>query len=277
MRRPSPRRAASESDHGQHVKAEVTNTAVDQRMTALLREATAQLHVSLHEHPLIVELLTRPSLDCYRTVLEAFIAFYEPAEITLIERSRRLGVAEQYPRRDRTIWLTADLEALGHGSQRIARESISDLAARLTGIGELAGCLYVIKGSALGGQRILRRLTGSLPVEGCCRFFNGDGENTTQMWRAFQRFCNQTCRDSDIRQAAIVSAKQTFVELAESLNWAMTGAREARPDFHSLGAGGFDGERPASRNCFTEGIKLFAYGDATRLRIGKGNRDRARR
>ncbi len=225
MRRPLPRRAETDSGNGQYMQAEVPYTSRDQPMAALFRETTMQLHLSLHEHPLIVELLTRPSFGCYRATLEAFLRFYEPAEPALIECSRRFGVAEQYPRPDRTDWLSADLEALGHGSHRMSLETKHNIPARLMGIGDLVGCLYVIRGSALGGRTILRRLTRSLDVDHSCRFLTGDGERTTQMWRAFQQFCNHACRRGNIRQAALVSAKQTFVTLAECLTWSMGRSR----------------------------------------------------
>ncbi len=212
------------------MKAEVTQTARNQPMVDLLRTATMQLHLSLHQHPLIVELLTRPSTDSYRAVLEAFHRFYKPVEPVLVECSRRFRVAEQYPQPDRTDWLTADLDALGSRSHRIDLETKHKPPDRLTGIGGLAGCLYVIKGSSLGGRTILRQLNRSLNVKRYSRFFTGDGERTPQMWRAFQRFCNHACQRDDVRQAALASAKQTFVTVAQCLTWSMGQPRSDEPN-----------------------------------------------
>lgn len=188
---------------------------------ALLRESTALLHQSLHEHPLMDRLLTRPSVSCYRTVLRGFLAFYEPMEPVLMDSSRRLGVPGLYHSPDRTERLSADLEALGDEAPRAICAHNSPALPPLTGIGDLVGCLYVIKGSALGGQTILRLLSGFPPVQSACRFFTGDGEQTARNWRAFQTFCNDVCRCDEDRQAAVNSARQTFLVIAQCLTWAM--------------------------------------------------------
>jgi len=73
-----------------------------QPASAFLRAATHELHEGLHRHPLIEELLTRPTFECYRAVLEAFFTFYRQAEVLLVERARWLGLVEQDPRAMRT-------------------------------------------------------------------------------------------------------------------------------------------------------------------------------
>jgi heme oxygenase len=193
----------------------------DRSTISLLREATAPLHQSLHEHPLMVRLLTRPSVCCYRTVLRGFLAFFEPMEPVLMDSSRRLGVPELYRRPDRTKRLSADLETLGDEVPRAVCAHNLPVFPRLTGIGNLAGCLYVINGSALGGQTILRRLSGFPAAQRACRFFTGDGEQTAQNWRDFQQFCNQVCRSDEDRLAAVSSARQTFLSIAQCLTRGM--------------------------------------------------------
>jgi heme oxygenase len=203
------------------MKTDVTLANLQQTTVARLREATRELHLELHEHPLLVELLTRPSDDSYRAVLEGFLRFYQSTEPAVVECSHRLDVAEQYLRVDRTVWLSADLKILNSGRQRIEPLEKGQAVAPLSGIGELAGCLYVIRGSSLGGRTILRELNRSLHVNRCCRFFTGDGDRTTQIWQDFQQFCNSACRCEEVRQAAIGAARSAFLSVEECMTWSM--------------------------------------------------------
>jgi heme oxygenase len=190
-----------------------------QSTISLLREATAPWHQSLHEHPLMNRLLTHPSLKCYCKALQGFLAFYEPTEPVLIDSSRRLGVPGLYCRPERTEWLSSDLESLNLEGERFEFPDNTQHSPCLAGIGNLVGCLYVVKGSALGGRTILRQLSGLHPVKRACRFLTGDGDRTAQNWNAFQSFCNEVCRSKELRRAAVTSAQQTFVSIAQCLTW----------------------------------------------------------
>ena len=199
------------------MQTEFSETHSDQSAVARLREATRGLHLNLHQHPLIVQLLTRPSIDVYRAVLEGFLRFYQIAEPAVVECSERLGVAEQYPRHDRTCWLCADLEVLDDGRPRAVHLGNEHAVAAMTEVGELAGWLYVIRGSALGGITILQRLERGLDVRECSRFFRADGDRTTEVWKEFQRFCNEACRCEELRQAAIGGAREAFLLISDCL------------------------------------------------------------
>lgn len=211
------------------MKTHLKQTARDQNLITLLREATAQLHQSLHEHPVMVELLQRTSAEAYRNVLQGFLMFYESAEPALVESASRLGVADLYPEPVRTRWLMEDLE-LPESDHRNADPIDHKMNPfRLTNISQLVGCVYVIQGSALGGRSILNELSGYPFVEGSSRFFTGAGEQTPQLWREFQQFANDTCRDVREQQAAILSARQTFVSIRECLtrSWNLNSAGDA--------------------------------------------------
>ena len=184
---------------------------------AALRTATDDLHQGLHEHPLVVGLFAKPSMDGYRAFLRGLLSFYRSVEPELVQSCRRCGAVRQYARSVRTERLIADLTALDvridlfdPGDERVA-------PPRLGHLGELTGCLYVIKGSALGGPSVLRRISGRLPLNNASRFFRGDGAATRRTWAAFQAFCERTCRAERPRRAAIRTARQTFEQLADCL------------------------------------------------------------
>jgi len=182
----------------------------DKPAVAVLREATAEVHARLHEHPLMVELLAHPSADRYRAVLEAFWRFYRPAEPRLVACARRFGVTEQYPRALRTARLRADLRSLDcWPPPPVAPANLHELPESQS-LAALAGCLYVIKGSALGGLVIARTLRGRLPHDCGRAFLTGDGDATEREWSEFRRFCERVCRDEQTRIEAIVAAQQVF-------------------------------------------------------------------
>lgn len=186
-------------------------------MLAALRAATGDLHQRLHEHPLMVELFTRPSLDTYQAALRGFLQFYRPLEPALVECCRRFGVAERYRVAARTTWLVADLESLGCACERPKSRANRPNPPPLNSIGDLAGCLYVIEGSALGGPAILRRIHGELSVDGACRYFTSGGQRTRQSWESYQEFCERVCDSAALRRAAMRTARLTFESVAECL------------------------------------------------------------
>lgn len=189
-----------------------------QPVVARLREATRRLHLDLHEHPLMAELFTNPSHASYQAVLQGFYAFYRCIEPVLVESAAMLGAVEQYPKLERTEWLESDLQVLG-ASNREAAWPDFNWPPPLNEIGELVGWLYVVKGSALGGQSILREICKSLDVDDCSRFLRGHGTGTVLNWRKFQTFCDKAemCRHSRI--AAVVAAKFAFRAFGDCLTW----------------------------------------------------------
>lgn len=184
---------------------------------AVLRAATAPLHQALHRHPLVVELLTRPSMDCYRAVLEGFWRFYAEAEPMIVECSRKCGCARQYPHLLRSPWLIADLKSLGCGCDRPVSVDDERPVPPLNSVADLVGALYVVKGSALGGRTILRQVSASLSIEHSCRFFTGEGDKTRDAWRAFQQFCEEACRSDEAQRRAVIAAVQTFTSIERRL------------------------------------------------------------
>lgn len=198
------------------------NQSEHQSAVALLRAATRELHEELHRHPLVRELLSRPTLKCYQAVLEAFLSFYAPTEVLLVESARRLGVVDQYPRAMRTDWLISDLKSLGCNDDRLARLSNRRAFPPLDGIGEFAGCLYVVQGSALGGRVILQRVACELSIEQSCRFLTSGGTNTARIWKHFVRFCDSQCCGPEARREAVQSAQRAFEFVADCLAYAVS-------------------------------------------------------
>lgn len=191
-------------------------------MVERLRQATEPIHLRLHQHPLLVELLKRPSPAAYRTVLLGFHRFYAVSEQRLVNVAGDLQLGTLYSRPERTEWLTADLDALNCDVGQDDQSAAADFETETCDVGDFAGRLYVVRGSALGGRKILSLLSRDLDISDCCRFLNADGpDRVARDWRAFQQFCNQSCRCESLRTSAVKSAQSAFHAIEQCLTQAL--------------------------------------------------------
>lgn len=144
--------------------------------------------------------LLRPDLDLARYVrlLERFYGFYEPWE-------RSAGDSDWLEDRRKTPLLRSDLLYFEREPSALA------LCPELPGGGtaaEMAGVMYVLEGSTLGGQLLAKHFARTLsvrPGEGGS-FFAGYGARTGAMWQAFRERAE---REGDAHRS-IAPALQTF-------------------------------------------------------------------
>jgi heme oxygenase (biliverdin-IX-beta and delta-forming) len=151
-----------------------------------LRQATHADHVRLNRHPLLCR-LTQPDLTLaqYIRIVEAYAHFYRRIETRILQATPAPGF--DYQARRKTAWLDSDLMYLGHLT------TVPPLAEQhwdiepITSIGALAGVLYAIEGSTLGGQVIGRHLARHLRLDADAgaRFFNAYGDDTKTRWQDF--------------------------------------------------------------------------------------------
>lgn len=121
-------------------------------------------------------------------------------------------------------WLAQDLAALGWPWP--AHAATADPCAGLHLPDALAalGSLFVVEGSALGGQVIVRRLGTQAALAPALRYFQGHGEATRARWRRFcallaevERECSDTPLPGPPRWCSAVQAAQaTFDALCHA-------------------------------------------------------------
>ena len=121
------------------------------------------------------------SLEAYGDLLVRLWSLHSAFELQLGKLSRAT-VDIDFDSRRRAHWLAEDIRHLGRepGAPRTLARSIDSME-------EAIGALYVLEGSTLGGQVILRqaiRLPGISPTRGA-RFFWGHAEKTSSLWMAF--------------------------------------------------------------------------------------------
>lgn len=169
-------------DESRGLRSSPVPPAGSPRLRERLRDAVGPLHDALDRS---LGFLLEPGLDRrrYRDVLAAFYGVYAPLEDRLTAL-RAVSPPLPVPWVARTRLLADDLRALGLAEDELA--SLPRCEHGLpTGVGPLAGCLYVLEGASLGGLVITRAVRDALGVGvgAGASFFTGEGPATAARWR----------------------------------------------------------------------------------------------
>jgi heme oxygenase len=178
-----------------------------------LRQRLKRETAAVHRHLEAQLGLLDPGLDVHRYlhVLETFYGFYVPVEIDLT----RLAAAELrlgFPLRARAELIERDLLALGLSPADIAALPLCRARPELSGVEDLAGCLYVLEGACLGGQvlsPLLQRRLGLAKGSGAA-FFAGDEEWTLPRWKVIVAWLDGLPRTGASTAKIISAATATF-------------------------------------------------------------------
>jgi heme oxygenase len=181
-----------------------------------LRAATQPVHARVERQLDRRGRLT--SIEAYTSLLQDLLSLHRPIESALAALDpEALGI--DFGARRKTGWLIADLIDLGHAPASLDR--LPDCAAAPAPASTEAafGALYVLEGSSLGGQVILRRVGPALGVGPAWagRYFNGYGEATGAMWRVFVARLNALGADPATATAIETSALATFAAFESCL------------------------------------------------------------
>lgn len=153
-------------------------------MRSRLRHVTESLHRSAESH---FGLCDRTwNRDSYRLLLERLWGFHAPLEDALTRLDWR-GSTIAMDARCKRAWLEADLLHLGMAPDAFSRiEVCRDLPA-MSHLHDGLGALYVVEGSTLGGQVILRTLQAQLDISPRAGgvFFASHGRGIGAMWRSY--------------------------------------------------------------------------------------------
>lgn len=179
---------------------------------ALLRNHTRKAHADIDQHPMLRPLVSlHITLAQYAQSLASLHALYSQMEPALGQRVS-IGPRE-FVCRSRVVCLEADLQALGCDPF----EDQAGLAwAKPQSPSEAVGVLYVLEGSALGGDMIYGRLCQALPGAPMRFFANGQGLAQAR-WGQFQSFL-QDIENVVEPQRVIVGAERCFIALRQHLD-----------------------------------------------------------
>jgi heme oxygenase len=185
-----------------HVQVEMPGEGQD--TLGALRVATAAAHARIEN---VLALETPSSLSHYARVLRGFDCFLEAWEPS-VARALPPHLRPWFEPRRRSPLVARDLEAL-----RVPHDLMTAVALPTLDTGACAlGSLYVLEGSALGGQVIAQRMQRwhGIGAHDGAAYFTGWGERTGAMWREFRHVLACEVTDAASRQAACAGAIATF-------------------------------------------------------------------
>jgi heme oxygenase len=186
-----------------------------------LRASTRPLHTRVEAR---VDLTGRCSTRRgYEQLLVQMLGLYAPLEAQLA-RLDWAGTSFDFEQRRKEALLRADLAALGVTRDAPACDTTPELGSLASGF----GCLYVLEGSTLGGQIILRHVERSLDLSAKrgASFFDSYGPSVGPMWRAFGDAASAHC-DTETR---IVEASAAATRTFEAFDrWLGSPASSAQP------------------------------------------------
>lgn len=181
-----------------------------------LKEETAPMHRNIENNEYAKSIMNNSlTMGKYELYLMKFYGFVKPVEERLRERLEAGEGVLAESAGNKRFWLERDLSALGLSEERIAGLPLCTRLPDLSTHVKALGCLYVLEGSTLGGQMIIRMLSGYLPIDPAVNgnYFNSYGEQTRERWKAF---CNELESAGDSAEAEaemIEAAKDTFYYL----------------------------------------------------------------
>jgi heme oxygenase (biliverdin-IX-beta and delta-forming) len=192
----------------------MTSTDVD--LLPRLRQCTGPLHDRIEA---LLQLEAPMPLSRYGQIVRGFHEFLQ-----LWEQRVRFALPDAlkpwFDDRRRAPFAAADIEMLALPEApdlRQAARAVQSLI-RMDSPAVAIGALYVMEGSALGGQVLTPRLAqhlGLTPDHGA-RYFHGFGERTGAMWREFRQTAQQHVGTDPVAVAeACRGAQQTFQALID--------------------------------------------------------------
>jgi heme oxygenase len=173
-----------------------------------LRQATQDLHARLEQSCVFSRLMQADvTVDDYVRALGALHRSYSTFEPRMIQGLQRID--RHYDYRGRLPLLQRDLTRLGVAPQ--ATEVTPALAPPCSRPATLA-LLYVVEGSSLGGQLVMRQLQARLgpAVTGAMAFYALDGGLEKQPWRQAQALLRSQLSNAQESASTLIEARKVF-------------------------------------------------------------------
>ena len=179
-------------------------------MRRRLQEATQVQHRNVERHFALGD--CGSTMTGYRRLLETLWGFQAPLETQLMQVDWQ-GSGIVMAARCKAAWLRADLLYLGLDAASIAQLAQCDTLPPLKDMAAGLGALYVLEGSTLGGQVILKILRTRLAIdpEAGARFFASYGRQIGVMWRDYLAVLEYAARALPVADAIEQSALDTFM------------------------------------------------------------------
>lgn len=171
-----------------------------------LKEETKTAHQETEK--VLVQWMKRISTkDDYAGILKMFYGYFDPLEHLIYSQISESDLPDFKERRKATR-LVEDLAAL----DILTKPNTSKSLPTIQNNSHAFGALYVIEGSTLGGEVIVKMLKANLALQlpdAALSFFYGYRENNKQMWQKFQHALQEHVSEHNMQQV-ILAANETF-------------------------------------------------------------------
>ncbi len=194
------------------------STKTDTSILQKIKEQTRVQHDQIERNPLTSSIAEGTiDLPLYSKLLQKFYGFHHPLEAQMKVLPEWKSYNFDIQARFKTQHLVHDLRYLGLSSEAIENlEKCEDLPA-VQNFAQGLGVLYVLEGSTLGGQILLRHLQKHLQLSAQqgASYFNSYGkEQLGFMWKDFQTLLLDYANQFPTQEHEIItSAKHTFHKL----------------------------------------------------------------
>ena len=173
-----------------------------------IKKATKKAHLDL-EKKVIRQLKAIRNEQDYADFLSYFYAYFSHLEKALGPFIDESSIPYYNERRNAT-YLKRDLETIGYENGSLPGTVVPDIHNHL----EALGALYVMEGSVMGGQIIVKILEKQGITRGVS-FFSGYGEHTEKKWTAFTKAMDEQVTGEAQKATVIRAANETFACFAK--------------------------------------------------------------
>ena len=183
---------------------------MDNQLNALtaLRHGTHDLHEALESKAVFSRLMHQGvGMNDYVQALESLRHAYTVSEPNLMQGLKMHTPTYHY--HSRLPLLQRDLTSLRGTAPPFLAPTESD---ECTSVAETLGVLYVIEGSTLGGQVLMRHLQDQLgdSFSNAMSFYSLDGKLDIRVWGAAKKLINSNLLTQCLLDEAIEAARRTF-------------------------------------------------------------------
>lgn len=174
-----------------------------------LKQETKDLHTKIESVPLLKTIMAdNITRDQYQILLQGFYGYIAPCE----EIIQSLPSHFLLTNREKTALLEKDFLALGMEINSIHKLNRCSHLPDLSNYEHVLGYLYVLEGSTLGGQLIVKMIKKCpAKIHKEVHYFYGYGKNTLAKWEAFCNLLNTVKKGQHTQ--IIASAHQTYERL----------------------------------------------------------------
>ena len=168
-----------------------------------IKEATKKAHIDL-EKKVVIRLKAISNDSDYANFLKFFYAYFSHLE-KAISPFITTRLIPDYEKRRNSSFLKNDIEAVGGTIDNLPATKVPVIENHL----EALGAMYVMEGSIMGGQIIVKILNTHGITKGVS-FFSGYGEHTQMMWKSFTDVLNREASNEEQKKTMIRVANETF-------------------------------------------------------------------